>query len=232
MPARHTDAATATPSSGSTPRAYAPAWSPDLGFAIVDPEVEALAERAARSLVAAAGLTLADTKVAYADYVPVYAKIEGVDKFIGIPEELWRHRLDELDPLVAPGWQAAAKATLPKLARVYDERHRIEQQTAELFDEIDVLLTPMAAIPAFAAEGPMPTEVCGRPTHAGMSVPFAMLANITNLPAISVPAGITKGGLPVGLQIVADRFREDVCLRLARILEQAQPWPRFAPSAR
>jgi Asp-tRNA(Asn)/Glu-tRNA(Gln) amidotransferase A subunit family amidase len=76
----------------------------------------------------------------------------------------------------------------------------------------------------------MPTEICGQPTHAGMSVPFAMLANLVNLPAISVPAGLTGDGLPVGLQVVADRFREDVCLRLARIMEQAAGWPRHAPS--
>jgi amidase len=64
--------------------------------------------------------------------------------------------------------------------------------------------------------------------HGGMAVLFAMLANLVNLPAINVPAGITDGGLPVGLQIVADRFREDVCLRLARVAEQAMPWPRHA----
>ena len=208
------------------------AWSSDLGFAIVDPEVAAIAEQAAKALIEAGRLTPTDRDVRFADYIPVYAKVEGVDKFVGVPEELWRERLDDLDPLVAPGWSSAAQVTLPKIAAVYDARHRIEQQVAELFDGIDVLLTPMAAIPAFAAEGPMPTEVCGQPTHAGMAVPFAMLANIANLPAICVPAGITKGGLPVGLQIVADRFREDVCLRLARILEQARPWPRFSPMAR
>lgn len=208
------------------------AWSADLGFAIVDPHVAALAERAARTLAEAAGLTMVDHRVVFADYLPVYARIEGVDQFIGIDPELWRHHLDLLDPLNAPGWASARDVTLPKLARVYEDRLRIEGQVAALFDDIDVLLTPMSSIAAFTAEGPMPTEVCGQATHAGMSVPFAMLANLANLPAISVPAGLAEGGLPVGLQIVADRFREDVCLRLARIMEQVAPWPRFAPAAR
>jgi aspartyl-tRNA(Asn)/glutamyl-tRNA(Gln) amidotransferase subunit A len=206
------------------------AWSPDLGFALVDPEVRSICERAARTLVEAAGLHWVDVDVRYQDFVPVYAHIEGVDQFVGIDPMLWQQRLDELDPLVAPGWASAARATLPKLARVEQARREIEWQTAELFEHVDVLLTPMAAIPAFAAEGPMPTEICGQPTHAGMSVPFAMLANLVNLPAISVPAGLTGDGLPVGLQVVADRFREDVCLRLARIMEQAAGWPRHAPS--
>jgi len=87
----------------------------------------------------------------------------------------------------------------------------------------------MTAITAFAAEGPMPTEIMGRRVHAGMSVPFAMLSNIWGSPAISVPAGIASDGMPVGLHLMADRHREDVCLRLARVLEQARPWPLRAP---
>jgi Asp-tRNA(Asn)/Glu-tRNA(Gln) amidotransferase A subunit family amidase len=208
------------------------AWSTDLGFAIVDPEVAVIAGRAATTLVEAAGLTLVERPAIFDDYIPTYARIEGVDQFIGVDPDLWQHHLDLLDPLVAPGWRTTPNVTLPKLARVEEERRRIEHQVAELFDDIDVLLTPMAAVPAFAAEGPMPTEICGQATHAGMAVPFAMLANLVNVPAISVPAGLTRDGLPVGLQIVAERFREDVCLRLARILEQAAPWPRHAPIGR
>ena len=54
-------------------------------------------------------------------------------------------------------------------------------------------------------------------------------ANVTNLPAITVPAGLTANGLPVGLMITAARHREDIYLRLARIFEQAVPWPVHAP---
>ena len=143
---------------------------------------------------------------------------------------LWQDRLDELDPLVAPGWASARTVVLPKLARAEEERRRLVRQVAEIFEDIDVLLTPMSSIPAFAAEGPMPTEVAGIPGHGGMAVMQGMLANLTNLPAISVPAGLTPEGLPIGLQIVARRFREDVCLTLARVLELARPWPRHAPA--
>jgi aspartyl-tRNA(Asn)/glutamyl-tRNA(Gln) amidotransferase subunit A len=56
-----------------------------------------------------------------------------------------------------------------------------------------------------------------------------MLTNLCWNPAISVPAGVTRDGLPVGLQIMTRRHADDVALRLARILEVARPWPRFAP---
>ena len=204
-------------------------WSADLGFVVVDPEVAAICERAARTLVEAAGMTWVDRDVPFDDHTGVYGRIEGVDMFVGHDPVLWQERLDELDPLVAPGWRSAAGATLPKLAAVEEARERIVARATEVFADVDVLLTPMTAIPAFAAEGPMPTEICGQRVHGGMSVAHGFLANLVNLPAISVPAGVTADGLPVGLQVIGRRFREDVCLRLARVLEQAAPWPRHAP---
>jgi aspartyl-tRNA(Asn)/glutamyl-tRNA(Gln) amidotransferase subunit A len=56
-----------------------------------------------------------------------------------------------------------------------------------------------------------------------------MLANLCWNPAVSVPAGLTGDGLPVGLQIIAHRHHDEIPLRLARILEQIHPWPRFSP---
>jgi Asp-tRNA(Asn)/Glu-tRNA(Gln) amidotransferase A subunit family amidase len=55
-----------------------------------------------------------------------------------------------------------------------------------------------------------------------------MFANVANLPAITVPAGLDTDGLPIGLMITAARHREDLCLRLACVLEQAAPWPLHA----
>ncbi|MGB0113511.1 MAG: amidase [Ilumatobacteraceae bacterium] len=205
------------------------AWTPDLGFAIVDPEVSAVAGAAAERLVAAADLCLATPQIAFDDFVVPYTRMEGVDKFVGIDPSLWTERADELDPRSRGGWESTAAVTLPKLALVEAERRRIEQQTAALFDEVDVIMMPTSTLPPFGAAGPMPTEVAGQPVHGGMASVLQMFANLMNLPAISVPAGHTADGLPIGLQIVASRFREDVCLRLARIAEQTMPWPRHAP---
>ncbi|HEY6597808.1 MAG TPA: amidase family protein, partial [Pseudomonadales bacterium] len=204
------------------------AWSLDLGFAVVDPEVAALTRGAAERLISVAAADEVDAKIHLDDYIGIYGKIEGVDKFVGVDRELWEQRLDELDPLVAPGWRKAQTVTLPKSAVVEAARRRLVHQIAACFERIDLLLTPMVAAPAFAAEGPMPTTVAGVSGHAGMHVIHGMLANLCNLPAISIPAGMTKSGLPVGLQIVAPRFREDLLLAVAHRYQLAHPWPRHA----
>ena len=205
------------------------AWSLDFGFAVVDPEVARITESAAARFVAAAGLRRVDVDVTLDDYIATYGRLEGADKFVGIDPALWQTRLDELDPLIAPGWARAATVTLPKAARVEEARRELVHRVAGYFESFELLLTPMICIPAFPAEGPMPTEINGIAVHGGMAVIHGMLANLVNLPAISIPAGITRAGLPVGLQVIGPRYREDLLLAAAYRYEAASPWPRHAP---
>jgi len=104
---------------------------------------------------------------------------------------------------------------------------------AEWFEDgYDVLVTPMT---------PEPPPVLGDLTMAGQGDPFALAMrnaglmtfsfafNITGQPAMSLPLGWNDAGLPIGVQIVASMGREDVLLRLAAQLEQAQPWAHRRP---
>jgi aspartyl-tRNA(Asn)/glutamyl-tRNA(Gln) amidotransferase subunit A len=202
------------------------AWSADLGFATVDPRVVHVVQAAAATLIERSGMRVVDVDIALDDYIELYVHMEGPEPWVGRAPGLWPERADELDPRVRPGWDAGSRVTLPKWAEAVTRRRAFEHRVAALFEQFDVLLTPMSACPPFAAEGPMPTSIRGAdgamvPTHGGMSVIFPMLANICNLPAISIPAGLVDDGtqLPVGLQAIAPRFREDICLRLAHLME-------------
>ena len=205
------------------------AWSKDLGFAVVESEVAAICEQAARRFTSAIGAINVDRGVMLDDYTRTYAFIEGVDKFVGIDRALWETRLDELDPLSAPAWDYLSRRTLPEAAAVESARRHLVSVVAEYFDDIDLLLTPMASVAPFAAVGPMPTTIDGADVHAGMSVVHSFLASLVNLPAISIPAGLTSAGLPVGLQVIGPRFREDLVLAAAARYEAAYPWPRHCP---
>ncbi len=205
------------------------AWSADLGFVTMDPEVESITHRASNTLIEAADLVDAGLDVQIDDFIRIYAFMESADQFVDVPAD-WEDRLDELDPSVVRGWRRNKDVTLPQFAKVEAARQGLEMQVASLFDDIDVLITPTNPCPPFAAEGPMPTEIGGQRCHGGTAALLTMFANVANLPAITVPAGLTADGLPIGLMITARRHREDICLRLARIFEQAAPWPLHAPA--
>ena len=199
-------------------------WSVDLGFVEdIHPEVAALAEAAARRLAVAADLVLDDGEVRLSDPVRTWLGGGAMDLWFSIEQDMWPDVADDLTRYSRDSLEQTLDYPLPKFARAVKRREQLTLDAAQLFREVDVVLTPTTAVPAFAAEGP--------PPGGAMATPFTMLANVCWNPSISVPAGITTGGLPVGLQITAARHNDQLPLRLARIWEQTNPWPRHAPSA-
>ena len=207
-------------------------WSVDLGFAAVDPEVAELCESGARALLDAAGLKDDGRDVVLTDPVRAWLSAGGMDLWHLVEPGMWPDGADDVTLYVRQSLEATGGPDygLPKYARALQRKQQLIEDVARLFDEVDVLLCPTTAVPAFAAAGPPPLVIGGRPVESGaMATPFTMLANICWNPAVSVPCGLTQAGLPVGLQIIGRRHADDVVLRLARLFEQAQPWERLAP---
>lgn len=197
-------------------------WSVDLGFVEhVDPEVARIAEAAASDLAQAAGLELDGEDVVLTDPVRTWLSAGAMDLWFSIEEERWPDIADELTRYSRDSLERTETYPVSKFARAIKRRDQLTLDAAKVFHEVDVLLTPTTAVPAYAAEGP--------PPGGAMATPFTMLANLCWNPSISVPAGLTSQGLPVGLQITVPRHRDDLALRLARIFEQSHPWPRHAP---
>ena len=86
----------------------------------------------------------------------------------------------------------------------------------ELFDRYDLLITPAMPIPAFDAKGQPPSEIDGHPIPLLGIVAFTCPFNFSGHPAASLPAGTTPDGLPVGMQVVAARHREDLLLQVCQ----------------
>src|SRR6202035_4646024 len=94
----------------------------------------------------------------------------------------------------------------------------------------DLLILPTVAVPPFPVEQRYPTEINGKPLDNYTQWFFLTYGiTVTGLPVISVPCGFTKAGLPVGLQIVGRRRREDAVLRAAAAFEAAAPWAAAIP---
>ncbi len=202
-------------------------WSSDLGFARCDPEVRAIAETAATRLATVVGLALDDDPVRLTDPVRAWLGAGAMDLWFEMDEGMWPRVRDDVTRYVRSVLDRTEDYPVSRYADAVRRRERLVGEVAQLFDDVDVLLTPTTAVPAFAAEGPPPEVIDGEPAHpvGASATPFTMLANLCWNPAISVPAGLTADGLPVGLQIVARRHRDEVPLRLARLWEQTEPWP-------
>jgi aspartyl-tRNA(Asn)/glutamyl-tRNA(Gln) amidotransferase subunit A len=206
-------------------------WSRDFGYApAVDPEVESLAFAAAERLADVASLELVDRVVSFTEPVKVWLGVGTVDIWEDIERGMWPERAEEFTPTLQFMYRMTEGVSVRQYARMGLRRQQFEQELAAVYDDVDLILSPTTAVPAFAAEGPMPSVIGGvKLATPALSVPFTMAANLCWNPAVSLPCGVTSEGLPVGMQVMARRHRDDVVLRLARLFEEASPWPLLAP---
>ena len=109
--------------------------------------------------------------------------------------------------------------------RAHDRRTTLFRSVQRLFERYDLLLTPTLTAPptTLDADGSVESEMYAE--YAAALYPF----NLTGHPAASVPAGFTKSGLPVGLQIVAPWFAETRILKVAAKLEALHRWNERRP---
>lgn len=207
-------------------------WSRDLGYAPVEAEVAAIAERAAMQLAEAAAITLDRDPLVFTN---------ANDAWMPIVTHRIRARLEYLDiwPQYAGEMARTPREWLEEYGtptpRQYGEalalRDRVEFEVNAFFADHDLLMTPTVACAAFDARGPIPAVIDGRDASATGAEAFTMFANLAWVPAISIPAGVTAAGLPVGLQVVGPRWTDDLLLQLALTMERVNPWPLHAPMA-
>ena len=157
------------------------------------------------------------------DPVRAWLTTGAITLWLDIEDDMWPARADDFTLYVRQSLEATEDTTLRKYVRSIRAREQLEYDCARIFDDVDVVLCPTTAVPAFAAEGPPPSVIGGVETkQPAMSTPFTMLANLCWNPATSVPAGLSSEGLPVGLQIVG-RHRDDWgVLQIAHAFESAK----------
>ncbi|CAG1005734.1 amidase [Burkholderiales bacterium] len=104
-------------------------------------------------------------------------------------------------------------------------RRLIANDFARAWRECDVIMGPTAPAPAFRLG-----DKTDDPVQMYLNDIFTIAANLTGAPAISIPCGLTKGGLPIGLQVQGDYFAEGLILNVAHRFQQATDWHDRAPA--
>ena len=163
---------------------------------------------------------------AEADYQSAMAKAESLKKQLS----LIQINADQLTPEIRYG-VSRTENMYGTEARGKFEKRRIElnNRMAQIFSEVDLIITASNPDVAFNAEGPLPDTFGGIVAGAGNNGVLTFPANIYGNPGISVPVGFVDG-LPVGMQIMARHFEEPLLLDLALALERTNPWPLTTPN--
>jgi aspartyl-tRNA(Asn)/glutamyl-tRNA(Gln) amidotransferase subunit A len=203
------------------------AFSPALGFGHNDPEIERLV-RAAAAVFEDLGALVEEVDPGIADPVEAFHILwfSGAAKVLeaygpdagGKVDAGLRQSIEEQGEMSASDYLDATAVRMDlgvKMGR-FHETH-------------DLLLTPTLPIPAFPRGRDVPEGWHSR--HWTSWTPYTYPFNMTQQPAMSVPCGFTREGLPAGLQIVGPRHADRTVLRAARAYELAVDWGTARPAA-
>lgn len=206
------------------------AWTPDLGFAPVEPVVRETCARALATLESL-GCSVEEVAVDFADSLEAY-RLLNANLRAALMDGYYPARKDDLDPLLSWRVEFARGKTAADAAKAEMVQTGIYQRLWRLFEEYDLLLTPTTPTPPFPLGMDNPPEIAGTPigTPPFEMLPLTFLFNMSGHPACSVPAGWTDDGLPVGLQIVGGWRDDAAVLRAAAAFEQAAPWAHRWPA--
>jgi amidase len=205
------------------------AWSPDLGLTLVDREVAQTAGEAARAFE--------DMGCAVEEEHPDFSDIRGIihgtrgTRMAALHADLLPKWREKMNPDLVWNIEQGLGLTARQWGEAEVARTALWHRVRKFFETYDFLLTPTVAVPPFPLETDYPKEINGRQVETYVDWFLLTYAvTLTGLPAISVPAGWTASGLPVGLQIVGPWRGETEVLRAAAAFEVVRPWSDQWPS--
>ncbi len=200
------------------------AWSSNLGNAAVDEQVAGIARQAAQALAAALGVELVEADPGFGATMATWYTLAATGD-AAMLDTMTNEERALVDPMFLAFAERARAITGVQIASAQQDRHTLNRTMTEFFNEYDLLCTPTCAALPFPKAGPPPSVIGGKQTPPGGVVPFTAPFNTTGHPAASLPAGMSREGLPVGLQVIAPRHLDTLLLSVSALYEQARPWP-------
>jgi len=195
------------------------AYSADLGITPVDAEVAEITRRAAERF-AEAGVVVEEAHPDLSEAHASFQVLRAQSFAMSHGQHLERHR-DKLKPEVIEDIERGFALTMPEIVRAERQRAVMTARAAQFFEIYDLLLCPATIVPPFPVTERY-VESCNDVTFATYFEWLAIAYAITLIgaPALSLPCGFTREGMPVGLQIIAAPNGEARVLAGARVLER------------
>ena len=222
------------------------AFTPDFGVFAVDKEVEHTVRMAAVRFREAGAVVDEDVRFNFRssqnEMAELWCRSISVDTAIDM--ELWKkegfdlvrdHR-EELPEEFIYWNEVALRSTIMDYRRFNEIRTEMLDAQQDVFERYDLIVSPVTVCPPVLNEkdgntkGPL--EVNGHRTEQLIGFCETFIENFTGNPAASVPAGLTSEGLPVGMQIIGKRFRDEDVLAASYSFEQIMPWSYEVPWGR
>jgi amidase len=207
------------------------AWTRDFGGLPVEPAVTAALEKQ-RKVLESLGCIIDEACPDFTGATESFETLRALAFAQRYAHLLKTHRAELKDTVI---WNIEQGLALDgaKIGRALGLRTELYQRMREFLESYEFLLAPVNQLPPFPVDTEYPTEIAGMKLGNYLDwMKSCYYVTITSHPAISVPAGFTPQGLPVGLQIIG-RYRDDFgVLQLAHAFEsQTEVWKRRPPLA-
>ena len=205
------------------------AWTPDLGSAPVDPEVQAISEDGFKGLIEL-GAEFSDDifEIDVESLHRTLVSLRGPASYANNS-----HLINEwgakMMPYISEAIEMGGQVTGVQYAQALAELEKHRSYVRNYFRKVDLLITPAVSVTAFKGSE-RPSMIDGKSIDPmsgwyGHNYPFNMSGN----PAASVPCGFASNGMPVGIQIVAEVGNENLVLQASAAFEKARPWEHLRP---
>jgi len=204
------------------------AYSEDWGFAAVDPEVRRVVSEAVAAFETDLGCTVERADPGFGDESGTFWALVAADTDLTGMRRMMMGREHEMSAHLVTLLQRPWTAEEFTDARI--GRQRLCNVMWRFMANYDLLLTPTLAVPPFPVGMQGPEVIDGRMGRPADWLCFTFPANMTGQPAATIPAGFTKDGLPVGLQIIGRHLDDKTVLRASGAFERARPWAHKWPA--
>jgi amidase len=196
------------------------AFSANLGLSNVDPEVAAICRAAARRFEDF-GTVVEERAPGFSNSIETFQTQRG-QLFAALRGELLATERARICDSIIWNIEKGLSLTNDEIIRAERERNALYHRVAAFFGGCDLLLCPVVAVPPYPVEQPYPTRIGDQVLTSYIDWMFlTFVITLTGCPALSLPCGFTKDGLPVGLQIVGPTHADAAVLEAGVLLEQA-----------